>query len=446
MRQEDASEPARTADVRFGVALRFWVKLGFISFGGPAGQIAILHREVVERRKWISESQFLHALNYCMLLPGPEAQQLATYIGWLLHRARGGLAAGILFVLPSILILLALSIGYAVYGESPVVAGCLAGFKSVVVAIVAAAVLRIGRRALRSKAHLFVAIGAFVGIYFLHVPFPLIVLAAAVFGLIGTRLWPATWTACVAEPRAPAGPTAIAFTDTVPAPAHTVSSRARALRILALGILLWTVPYLALSLCFGGGSVLLQQYRFFTGAAFVTFGGAYAVLAYVTQAAVHGFGWITSAQAIDGLALAETTPGPLIMVLQFVGFMTGWNNPDGLDRMTAATLGALVTTWTTFLPCFLFVFIGAPTIETLRDKKAFGGALSGVTAAVIGVILNLALVFGAAVIVPRNGGVHWFEAGLAVLACLAMWRFRIDALWIVIAGGLAGLVRTLVFA
>ncbi|HZL83970.1 MAG TPA: chromate efflux transporter [Candidatus Krumholzibacteria bacterium] len=448
MRQENASEPVRIAEVPFGVALRFWVKLGFISFGGPAGQIAILHREVVERRRWISENQFLHALNYCMLLPGPEAQQLATYIGWLLHRARGGLAAGILFVLPSVLILLALSIGYAVYGESPLAAGCLAGFKSVVVAIVAAAVLRIGRRALRSKAHLFVAIGAFVGIYFLHVPFPLIVLAAAVFGLIGTRLWPATWTVRSAQPHAPAGPTAIDLADTVDVttPAHTLPSRSRALRILAAGILLWTVPYVALSLWFGGGSVLLQQYRFFTGAAFVTFGGAYAVLAYVTQAAVHGFGWITSAQAIDGLALAETTPGPLIMVLQFVGFMTGWNNPDGLDRMTAATLGALITTWTTFLPCFLFVFIGAPYIETLRDKKSFNGALSGVTAAVIGVILNLALVFGAAVIVPRNGGVHWFEAGLAVLAWLAMSRFRIDALWIVVAGGLAGLVRTLVLA
>jgi len=451
MRLENVSEPAKTTDIPFGAALRFWVKLGFISFGGPAGQIAILHREVVERRRWISETRFLHALNYCMLLPGPEAQQLATYIGWLLHRTRGGLAAGILFVLPSSLILLGLSVAYVLYGESPIVAGCLAGFKSVVVAIVAAAVLRIGRRALRSKAHLFVAAGAFVGIYFWHVPFPLIVLAASGIGLIGVRLWPATWTARAAEPHVPtnasdAGPAALAYPDDAPAPPHTLPSRSRALRILATGILLWTVPHVALFVWLGWESVLLQQYRFFTGAAFVTFGGAYAVLAYVAQAAVHGFGWITPAQAIDGLALAETTPGPLIMVLQFIGFMTGWNNPDGLDRMTAATLGALITTWTTFLPCFLFVFIGAPYIETLRGKKAFSGALSGVTAAVIGVILNLALVFGAAVILPPDAGVRWFEAGLAGLAWLAMWRFRIDALWIVIAGGLAGLAHTLIFA
>ncbi len=456
------------AGVRFGEALKFWVKLGFISFGGPAGQIAIMHREVVERRRWISETRFLHALNYCMLLPGPEAQQLATYIGWLLHKTRGGLAAGGFFVLPSVLILFVLSYAYAAYGDVRGVVGLMDGFKAVVVAIVAEAVLRIGRRALRGWAHLAVAAGAFVGIYVLGVPFPLIVLGAALIGLAGARLWPAAWvqrgtvsTGSVsttpptgagggAPPTGHSGPpldtTPSLLRDDAPAPAHTLPSRSRAARILAAGFVLWTLPLAVLAAWLGWGSVPLQQYRFFTGAAFVTFGGAYAVLAYVAQAAVHAYGWITQAQAVDGLALAETTPGPLIMVLQFVGFMTGWNNPGDLTPLAAATLGALVTTWVTFLPCFMFVFVGAPYIEVLRGNRALNGALSGVTASVIGVILNLALVFGAAVILPRGqaGGIEWFAAILAAAAFLAMSRHRIDAIWIVLGGGLAGLARALI--
>ncbi len=439
--------------IPFGEALRFWLKLGFISFGGPAGQIAILHRELVERRRWISESRFLHALNYCMLLPGPEAQQLATYIGWLLHRTRGGLAAGVLFVLPSVFILLGLSYAYAAWGELPVVAGLLAGCKAVVVAIVADAVLRLGRRAIRGWAHLLLAGGAFVGIYFLHVPFPLIILAAALIGLGGARVWPEEWNAQRTH-RVGGGSGAGAGTDEPPPsirddvapPPHAQPSPSRLARTFSAGLVLWLLPFGLLAAWLGWNSLPLLQYRFFTGAALVTFGGAYSVLAYVTQAAVQAYGWITPAQALDGLALAETTPGPLIMVLQFVGFMTGWNNPGGLGQLSSATLGALVTTWTTFLPCFVFVFAGAPYIELLRGNKALNGALSAVTASVIGVILNLALVFGAAVIMPDGlgGGVSWFSACVSAAAFLAMYRFRIDALWIVLAGGLAGLAFRLI--
>ncbi|HXV76473.1 MAG TPA: chromate efflux transporter [Candidatus Polarisedimenticolaceae bacterium] len=442
MERPSADRVAGSEGVRFADALRFWLKLGFISFGGPAGQIAIMHREIVERRRWICETRFLHALNYCILLPGPEAQQLATYVGWLLHGTRGALAAGILFVLPSVFILLALSVAYAAYGEIPAAAGLLAGCKAVVVAIVAEAALRLGRRALRGWVHLLVAGCAFVGIYFLHVPFPVIVLAAATVGLSGARWWPATWTPPGAPP---SGAATDATDDGEPiALPRSAPSAVRALRTLAVGILLWLLPLAVLAGWLGRESIFVKQYQFFTGAAFVTFGGAYAVLAYVSQAAVDAYGWITPAAAVDGLALAETTPGPLIMVLQFIGFMTGWNHPDPLDPLTAGTLGALVTTWTTFLPCFLFVLIGAPWIEALRGNRPLHGALSGVTASVIGVIANLALVFGAAVILPDGpgGGVEWFAAGLSALAFLAIYRYRIDALWIVLAGGAAGLVRT----
>jgi chromate transporter len=435
-------------EVRFGEALGFWLKLGFISFGGPAGQIAILHRELVERRRWISESRFLHALNYCMLLPGPEAQQLATYIGWLLHRTRGGLAAGVLFVLPSVFILLALSYAYAAYGRLPVVASVLVGCKAVVVAIVADAVVRLGRRAIRSGLHLLLAGGAFVGIYVLAVPFPVIVLAAALIGLAGARIRPGTWSAQWVRPEggggaSDSGPDTVSpvIRDDVPAPDHAQPSYARLGRTLGAGLLLWLLPYVLLASRLGGGSLPLRQYRFFTGAALVTFGGAYAVLAYVTQAAVHVYGWITPAQALDGLALAETTPGPLIMVLQFVGFMTGWNAPGPQGQLASATLGALVTTWTTFLPSIVLVLAGAPYMEILRGSRVLHGVLSGVTAAVIGVILNLAVVFGAAVILPDRigGGISWFSACVACAAFLAMRRFRVDALWVVLGGGLAGL-------
>lgn len=448
-RASDSQSARRT--VAFAEAFRFWVKLGFISFGGPAGQIAIMHRELVDRRRWISEERFLHALNYCMLLPGPEAQQLAIYIGWLLHRTWGGIVAGAFFVIPSIFILLALSYVHAAYGNLPAVAGVLAGFKPVVVAIVVEAVLKIGGRALKRRAHFVVAAAAFIAIYFLRVPFPLIVVVAALVGLAGVRFWPRTFAVKAVTKEADiktegdSGVVPLVIDDHAPLPTHTLPSRARALKILALGLILWLLPLAALVAWRGWGSLHAQEYRFFTQAALVTFGGAYAVLAYVTQAAAGSYGWITHTQAVDGLALAETTPGPLIMVLQFVGFMAGWNNPQGLDQTTSAVLGALVTTYTTFLPCFLFIFLGAPYIEVLRGNKNLTGALTGVTAAVVGVVLNLAIVFGAAVIWPRGvaQGPNWFSLLMGIGSFVALYRFKADVLWVVLVGGLIGLAWTL---
>lgn len=429
---EPNEAPANERRIAFAEAFRFWVKLGFISFGGPAGQIAIMHRELVERRQWVSEARFLHALNYCMLLPGPEAQQLAIYIGWLLHRVPGGLVAGAFFVLPSIFILLALSYVYAAYGNVAAVAGVLAGCKPVVVAIVVEAVLKIGKRALKRREHYVIAAAAFVGIYFLHIPFPLIVLTAGVCGLALARFWPND-----------SGKAEAAVADD--APAHTLPLRARVWKTLAIGVALWAIPFVALIAWRGWASLHAQEYRFFTQAALVTFGGAYSVLAYVTQAAVANYGWLTQAQAVDGLALAETTPGPLIMVLQFVGFMAAWNHPQGLSPAFSGVIGALVTTYATFLPSFLFIFLGAPYIESLRGNRQLTSALSGITAAVVGVVLNLALVFGVAVIWPRGWAseTDWFAAALSGAAFYALYRLKADVLWVVIGGGLLGLGRAL---
>ena len=447
-------------NVSFAEAFRFWVKLGFISFGGPAGQIAIMHRELVERRRWLSEERFLHALNYCMLLPGPEAQQLAIYIGWLLHRTIGGMVAGAFFVIPSIFVLLALAYIYAAYGNVPIVAGALAGFKPIVVAIVVEAIIKIGSRALKGPAHFVIAIAAFIAIYFLHVPFPLIVLAAGIIGFSGHRALPILFAAKSVETKKASGQnsslkeihadTASVSTvidDQAPPPAHTLPSGRRTLKVVTVGLALWLLPFLALIAWRGWGSLHVQEYRFFTQAALVTFGGAYAVLAYVTQAAAGSYGWISHSQAIDGLALAETTPGPLIMVLQFIGFMAGWNNPGNMGQTASAVTGALVTTYTTFLPCFIFIFLGAPYIEVLRGNKNLTSALSGVTAAVVGVILNLALVFGLAVILPRGwqGEINWFAAVMSLVAFIALYRLKVDVLWVVLAGGVIGLVRIMLF-
>jgi len=443
--QTSGADPLREIDrldaasrVSFARAVRFWVKLGLISFGGPAGQIAIMHRELVEQRRWVSEERFLHALNYCMLLPGPEAQQLATYIGWLLHRTPGGIIAGAFFVIPSIFILLALSYVYAAYGNVATVAGVLDGFKPVVVAIVVEAVLKIGKRALTSKAYYAIGAAAFVGIFFLRVPFPIIILTAGLAGLAATRYRPTGTEADKDEQQ-------IVFDKAALRLVHTQPSRGRALRTLAVGIVLWAIPFAALIAWRGWSSLHAQEYRFFTRAALVTFGGAYAVLAYVTQAAVTGYGWLTQSQAVDGLALAETTPGPLIMVLQFIGFMAGWNQPQGLTPALSAIIGALVTTYTTFLPSFIFIFLGAPYIESLRGNKHLKGALGSITAAVVGVILNLALIFGAAVIWPQGlaGGTDWFAAVMSIAAFIVLYRLKADVVWVVITGGLIGLVRVL---
>ena len=460
-----ATPPFSHRHVSFMEAFRFWVKLGFISFGGPAGQIAIMHRELVERRRWISEERFLHALNYCMLLPGPEAQQLAIYIGWLMHRTWGGIVAGAFFVIPSIFVLLALSYIYAAYGNVPAVAGVLYGFKPVVVAIVVEAVIKIGRRAIHRWAHLLIALAAFISIYpglerfFPRVPFPLIVLAAGLAGLAGVRYLPSVFEKTESNGRETKPPESniVSSADTdlsaptviddhAPPPAHTLPSRRRALQIIAVGLALWILPFAALIIVRGSNSLHAQEYRFFTKAALVTFGGAYAVIAYVTQAAVGSYQWITHAQAVDGLALAETTPGPLIMVLQFVGFMAGWNHPEGLSATGSAITGALITTYTTFLPCFIFIFIGAPYIEVLRGNRMLRGALSGITAAVVGVILSLALVFGWAVIFGargHTGAPDWFAAAMSLAAFIVLYRFKADVLWVVIAGGLMGLARSL---
>ena len=444
--------------VTFGEAFRYWIKLGFINFGGPAGQIALMHRDLVERRKWISEERFLHALNYCMLLPGPEAQQLAIYIGWLMHRAWGGIVAGAFFVLPSIFVLLALSYTYAAYGNVPAVAGALSGFKPVVVAIVVEAIFRIGGRALKGPAHFVIAAAAFVAIYFLHIPFPLIVVCAGIAGFLGQRNLPRFFAAIKVKHTAGHNPTAetvevkvegsaTVIDDTAPPLAHTRPSAKRTLSVLGTGLALWLLPFLVLIAWRDSSNVHTQEYRFFTQSAFVTFGGAYAVLAYVTQAAVEEYGWMTHTQAIDGLALAETTPGPLIMVLQFVGFMAGWNNPGSMSQTASAITGALITTYATFLPSFIFIFLGAPYIEVLRGNKKLTSALSGVTAAVVGVILNLALVFGLTVIWPQgfDGDVNWFAAGISVLAFIALFRLKVDVQWVVLAGGLVGLLRVLIF-
>ncbi|MBA4124364.1 MAG: chromate efflux transporter [Acidobacteria bacterium] len=443
-------------DVSFAEAFRFWLKLGFISFGGPAGQIAIMHRELVERRRWLSEERFLHALNYCILLPGPEAQQLAIYIGWLTHRIWGGIVAGAFFVIPSIFILLALSYVYAAYGNVPAVAGVLSGFKPIVVAIVVEAVIKIGGKALKRRSHFVIAAAAFVSIYFLHVPFPLIVLAAAAIGLLGARLMPGVFAAPpkIKEPDKKTegdgeinNTVPLVIDDNAPPPSHTLPNRSRTFKILAVGLALWILPFFLVGLWRGWDSLHAQEYRYFTQAALVTFGGAYAVLAYVTQAAAGSFGWITKTQAVDGLALAETTPGPLIMVLQFIGFMAAWNNPGDMNQTTSAITGALITTYVTFLPCFLFIFIGAPYIEVLRGNKNLTGALSGVTAAIVGVILNLALVFGAAVIFPNGltDNLDWFAAAMSVAAFVALYRFKADVLFVVLAGGLIGLLRMIFF-
>jgi len=445
-----AAAPPAAGEVRpavtFGEALRFWLKLGFVSFGGPAGQIAIMHRELVERRRWISEGRFLHALNYCMLLPGPEAQQLATYIGWLLHRVPGGLAAGALFVLPSALLLLGLSYAYAAHGDAPAVAGVLWGIRPVVVAVVFEAVLRIGRRAIRRRAHLVLASAAFAGIALLDLPFPVLVVGAAVAGWAGSRVWPEAFAGRPGEGGASTeAPDALrpVIDDAAVAAPHVRPSLRRLVRTLAVGLALWLAGLALVLAVRGPGSLHGRQYTFFTQAALVTFGGAYAVLGYVAQAAVGSFGWLSEAQTVDGLALAETTPGPLIMVLQFVGFVAAWNHPEGLTPLSSALVGALVTTFVTFLPCFVLVFAGAPYVEGLRAHRGLGAALGGVTAAVVGVVLHLALVLGGAILVPSDtwSNENWMAPAVAAAAFLALWRLRVDVGWVVLAGGLLGLLR-----
>jgi chromate transporter len=418
----------------FAEAFRFWLKLGFISFGGPTGQIAIMQTELVERKRWISQSRFLHALNFCMLLPGPEAQQLAIYVGWLLHKTWGGIVAGALFVIPSMFVLWGLSFVYAAYGNVPWIAAVFYGLKPAVMAIVACAVIRIGKKALRNGAMWSIAAAAFVAIFFLHAPFPIIVLGAAVIGFVGGKLRPRTFSASSGH-----GGAGSVLDDHAETPVHARPSFARALRVIVVCGLLWWLPLLAVAWWRGTDHTLFREGLFFSKAAVVTFGGAYAVLPYVAQQAVENYHWLAPGQMMDGLGLAETTPGPLIMVLQFVGFMGGWNQPMALSPLLAATLGALITTWATFVPCFLWIFLGAPHIEQLRGNQRIGAALSAVTAAVVGVVLNLAVWFGLHVLFPNGKSIDWFALALATVAFVGMQKWKWNVIPVVLGAGLLGL-------
>ncbi len=423
----------------FGSAVRFWLKLGFISFGGPAGQIAIMQNELVEKRRWISQSRFLHALNFCMLLPGPEAQQLAIYIGWLLHKTWGGIVAGALFVIPSTFVLWTLSYVYAAYGNLPWIAAVFYGLKPAVMAIVAAAVIRIGNKALRNLAMWSIAVLAFVAIFFFRIPFPLIVLSAAFVGFVEGELWKDKF-AVVAGDGASDGLGTSVLGDESESPPHTRPSVIRALRLSAIFLAAWWIPVVLVGVWKGWDGILFQEGLFFSKAAAVTFGGAYAVLPYVAQQAVDHYGWLQAGQMMDGLGLAETTPGPLIIVTQFVGFMGGWTPHSTMTPLLAATLASFITVWTTFTPCFLWVFLGGPHIEQLRGNVRLITTLSAVTAAVVGVVMNLAVWFGLHVLWPTNGAFDWFALGLGMLAFFGIVRWKWKIIPVIVGCGLLGLV------
>jgi chromate transporter len=432
------------APVTFWQAFGYWLRLGFISFGGPAGQIAIMHRDLVEERRWISEKRFLHALNYCMLLPGPEAQQLATYIGWLMHRTWGGIVAGALFVLPSLVILIVLSWIYLRFGDVPAVAGILYGIKPAVTAIVLAAAWRIGSCALDHPLLWAIAVAAFIAIFAFDVPFPIIVLAAAVAGWVGARSVPAAFDGSrghAVGKAAAHGPALI--DDDTPRPSHTHWSTAHALHVVLAGLLLWLAGIGTLTWIFGWSGTLTQMGWFFTKAALLTFGGAYAVLPYVFQGAVEHYGWLTTAQMMDGLALGETTPGPLIMVVAFVGFVGGWSKevfgPDAL--FAGAVMAATVVTYFTFLPSFLFILTGAPFIESTHGQLHITAPLKGITAAVVGVIVNLAVFFAVHVWWPAGvgGAVDIASVLISAAALIALMRFKLGVIPVIAASGLAGL-------
>jgi len=437
-----APEPVTLAQ-----AFWYWLKLGFISFGGPAGQIAIMHQDLVEKKRWISERRFLHALNYCMVLPGPEAQQLAVYIGWLMHKTWGGIIAGTLFVLPSLFILIFLSWIYLAFGNVPAVAGILYGIKPAVVAIVLFASYRIGSRALKNGVLWGMAAAAFLAIFAFNVPFPAIVLAAGLIGYVGGRVAPEKFATGGGHGKAKDSFGAALIADDTPTPAHARFSWARLLRIAFVGAAIWAAAMLLLVEQFGWQGVYTQMGWFFTKAALLTFGGAYAVLPYVYQGAVEHYHWLTPLQMMDGLALGETTPGPLIMVVAFVGFVGGWSRalfgPDAL--FLAAASAASVVTFFTFLPSFIFIFLGGPLVESTHGDLKFTAPLTGITAAVVGVILNLAVFFAYHVLWPQSwsGRFEWFSALLVTVALIALLRYRVGVIPVILGCGGAGLVYRL---
>lgn len=439
-------KPTITLSVDFWEAFRFWLKLGFISFGGPAGQIAIMHRELVENRRWISEQRFLHALNYCMLLPGPEAQQLAVYIGWLLHRTWGGIIAGLLFILPSLFILIFLTWIYLAFQDIPVVSGIFYGIKPAVTAIVIHAAYRIGSRTLKNGLLWTIACIAFIAIFALKIPFPIIVAIAALVGYLGGRYSPDYFKLGghhTKQMNQSFGPAVI--DDHTPRLAHTVFRWPHLTKIVTIGMLLWSIPMGLLIQQFGWQHALTQMGWFFTKAALLTFGGAYAVLPYVYQGAVDYYQWLLPYQMIDGLALGETTPGPLIMVVTFVGFVAGWNlallGPDQL--LLAGIIAGVVVTYFTFLPSFIFVLAGGPLVESTHGNLKFTAPLTAITAAVVGVIINLALFFAWHVLFPDiQGGVDWVAGLITLLAIIALFRFQIGVIPVLICSGLTGLLFT----
>jgi chromate transporter len=442
--------------ISFGEAFRVWLRVALLSFGGPAGQIAVMHRILVDEKNWISESRFLHALNYCMLLPGPEAQQLATYIGWLLHRTAGGIMAGGLFILPGVICIMALSYIYAAFGNVGFIEALFFGLKAAVLAIVIQAVVRVGKRALRNRIMVALAAIAFIAIFFFNVPFPIIIVSAGLIGYLGAKSGRPEFAAVPHGGGKNSAAVDSMLSDELPE--HVRPTVPRALRVSAVWLMLWLVPVGALLVFLGQANVFTQIALFFSKMAMVTFGGAYAVLAYVAQQAVEHYHWVQPREMLDGLGMAETTPGPLIMVLQFVGFMAAFRDPGTLSPMLAGTLGGLLATWVTFTPCFLWIFLGAPFIETLHGNKGLAGALTAITAAVVGVILNLSIWFALHTVFRETSPIRSFGLSfdmpvlssvdvaalvLSIAAATAVFRFNMGMLTVLGGSCAAGVLMRL---
>lgn len=427
--------------ITFSEAFRYWLKLGFISFGGPTGQIAIMHKDLVEKKKWIDEDHFLQALNFCMLLPGPEAQQLAIYIGWLMHGTKGGIIAGVFFVLPSVFILWGLSWVYASFGNVPAVSAFFYGLKPAVAAIVAEAVIRIGKKSLKNEVLISLAALSFIGIYFLHIPFPAIILSAGLIGYAGGIFLPSKFV--VTGNHKPSDTSEYAIDDAYSSKGDHANWR-HSLKVIAICLPLWFMPIILLGLWRGWNDIFVDIGILFSKAAMVTFGGAYAVLAYISQQAVSHYNWIQPEQMIDGLGLAETTPGPLIMVTQFVGYLAAYTHAQGLPPALAGAIGGLLTTWSTFVPCFMWIFVGAPYIEKVRKNVRLGTALSAITAAVVGVVLNLAVIFTYHTLLPEHAGFDWYSLAASIIAFAGMLFFRWGMIPVIVGSALAGFVWKMV--